>query len=205
MKKLIFGLTIFVIMIVASVGIMYANKSDSKAASVSDVKNIKKSLFTDYTSIKTTIPYGGDRDTAQGMAVVNNVIYSAKLHADGTTTLIKTVKQNGKVKHIMPVKNLDLGHANDITYYNGYLYQTTSDNEDTGYMNKISEYYIGTNYNNLQAMYSISHYGTFDDWQNKEKFEIERIDFDNEGKLYISVNVAGRRDYIYVSKNKIEM
>jgi hypothetical protein len=249
------------------------------------------------------------------MAVVNDVIYSAKIHTDGTTTLIKTVKKNGKTKNIMPAKNLNLGHANDITYYNGYLYvaglsnkfyrvkdeglnsngfekysvktytcpdipysakitkfstatinithyvgkyfifcssinenrymtfrvgyfndstnkfittnvftararafltlqsitykdgylyQTTSDNSGTGYMNKISEIYIGTKYNKLKPSYNLTYYGTFDNY-DVEKFEIEGIDFDKEGKLYILVNIKGRTDNIYVSKSKIVM
>ena len=91
-----------------------------------------------------------------------------------------------------------------ITYKDGYLYQTTSDNSGTGYMNKISEIYIGTKYNKLKPSYNLTHYGTFDNY-DVEKFEIEGIDFDKEGKLYILVNIKGRTDNIYVSKSKIVM
>ena len=90
-----------------------------------------------------------------------------------------------------------------ITYNNGYLYQTTSDNAGSGNMNKVSEYYIGTDYTKLAQSYSLAYYGTFDNL-NVEKFEIESLTFGKNNMMYVLVNVAGKKDYIYKSKSAIQ-
>lgn len=315
MKKIILTSSCIVAMLLIMLGVLTYNSSKSSASSAEVIKNIKKSMFQEYSTIKTTIAYGGNNDTPEGICVVDDIVYTTKIHSDGTTSLIKTVNVNGKIKHIMPEKNLNLGHANDITYYNGYLYiaglnnkfycvkdkglnskgferyavksytcsnvslttdasrystaswnithysgkyfifcsaidssrymtfrvgyfnndtskfvvtksftarakafttlqgitynngylyQTTSDNANTGNMNKISEYYIGPNYSQIKNSYAVTHYGTFDNLE-VEKYEIESIAFDQANKLYVLVNVKGRNDYIYKSKTNIVM
>ena len=276
-------------------------------------KNIKISLFNQLTTVKTTSSYSGSKDTPEGFCVNGTTAYSTKIHNDGTTSIIKTINLTGKPSNIMPAKNLSLGHANDLTYYNGYiyaaglnnkfyrikdngkdskglekysvktysvsgaslssspskyasgswnithftgkyfifcssinsslkltfrigyfddntnkfvvtktfygkakafttiqgisyhngyLYQTTSDNAGSGYMNKISEFNIGKTYKDVSngKTYSLAYYGTFDDNKTKSKFEIESLDFDSRGYLYVLMNVSGKNDPLYVSK-----
>lgn len=278
-------------------------------------KNIKKSMFTKLMDVKTEPAW--ERDTPEGMCVNGTTAYVAKFHDDGSTSIIKIININGTPVSIMPEKTISIGHGNDLTYYNGYiyaagvnnkfyritdnglvngcesysvksytvksdsgvvlkenpakyetgslnithfegrnfifcgsinkdlkltfyvgyfddeinkfiikktiygtarafttvqgityrngyLYQSTSDNAESGNMNKISEFKIGTTYKEVVngKNYPLGYYGTFD-FLDIDKNEIEALDFDSKGKLYVLVNIAGVKDPFYVSKESI--
>ena len=119
MKKRLYKIGCLVVSLVVVLVILQSQGLKSSASSKVVEKNIRIGLFDMLSSIYTTIQYGGSNDTPEGICAVGNVLYTTKIHTDGTTTLIKSIEQNGTVKHIMPEKNLNLGHANDIAYYNG--------------------------------------------------------------------------------------
>ena len=147
----------------------------SSAATTSIPKNIKISLFNKVSNLKTTIKYNGSNDTPEGLCANGSTLYSTKIHTDGTTSIIKTTTTNGSMKHTMPEKNLYIGHANDLTYYNGYIYAAGLNNrfyriKDNGKNSKGLERYSIKTYSvsgvslasnpskYSQATWNIAHY-----------------------------------------------
>lgn len=121
MKKFIKILGCLVISL--AIVLLFLNKDNFKSSASSSVtKNIKISMFQKITDLKTTTIYSGLTDTPEGLCVYKNTLYTTKIHSDGTTSIIKTIYTNGTAKQIMPEKNLNIAHANDLTYYNGYIY-----------------------------------------------------------------------------------
>lgn len=86
-------------------------------------KTLYLSMFIDLETVKSPLSLRDDRDTPEGFCITgkNDTAYVTKIHEDGTTTVIK-YPNLWETDAVYPNKNLKLGHANDLTYYDGYLY-----------------------------------------------------------------------------------